>query len=94
MRTFLLVFDDGSGPDLNLQDFVERLDDGAQIYSMDGHVCFIKSNLSVPDLTDKFLQFAGSNLFFVTGISSADYSGRMVGTFWDFMKDKLLASAA
>ena len=64
------------------------------MYAMDGHVCFIKSKLDVPAITDKFLKIAGSNLFFITEVGSNEYSGRMGGTFWDFMKGKLLAPAA
>jgi hypothetical protein len=86
MKTHLLVFDDGSQPEIDLQGFVETLDSGAEMYTLDGHVCFLKSNLAVSELSDRFLKFAGSSLFFVSEVSSRDYAGRMTGTFWDFLK--------
>ena len=42
MKRHLLVFDDGSGGELDLQGFVDSLDSGAQMYALDGHVCFLK----------------------------------------------------
>ena len=95
MKTFLLVFDDGSDPEINLSDFVELLDDGAQMYALDGHVCFIQTSLDASELSARFMNIAGSNLFFVTEVSASDYAGRMVGPFWDFFKSKdAIASAA
>jgi hypothetical protein len=94
MKTYLLVFDDGSNPDIDLLGFVDSLDRGAEMYSLDGHVCFIKSDLSVDQLSDKFLRFSGSSLYFVTEVSSTDYAGRMLGLFWEFIKEPALESAA
>jgi hypothetical protein len=94
MKTHLLVFDDGSDPEIDLRSFVETLDSGAEMYTLDGHVCFLKSSLSVVELSDRFLKFAGSSLFFITEVSSSDYAGRMIGIFWDFIKqEKRLAAA-
>jgi hypothetical protein len=94
MKKHLLVFDDGSGSDLVLQNFVDALDPGAEMYTLDGHVCFLKSNLSASELSDRFQRFAGSRLFFVADVSSSDYAGRMLGVFWDFIKRPVLESAA
>jgi hypothetical protein len=94
MKTYLLVFDDGSNPEIDLAGFVDTLDSEAKILTLDGHVCFLRSNLSVSELSDRFLKFAGSSLFFVTDVSSSDYAGRMVGSFWDFLKQPALESAA
>jgi hypothetical protein len=74
--------------------FVETLDTGAEMYTLDGHVCFLKSTLSVSDLSRIFLRFAGSSLFFIADVTSSDYEGRMVGKFWDFLKQPSLESAA
>jgi hypothetical protein len=95
MKTHLLVFDDGSNPEIDLRRFVDALDNGAELYTLDGHVCFLKSNLSVTALSDKFLEFAGSSLFFIAELGSSDYAGRMTGSFWDFInKAKSLSPAA
>jgi hypothetical protein len=94
MKTHLLVFDDGSQPEIDLRGFVETLDSGAEMYTLDGHVCFLKSNLSVTELSDKFLEFAGSSLFLVTEVSSSEYAGRMTGMFWDFIKQEKRLTAA
>jgi hypothetical protein len=64
------------------------------MYTGDGHVCFLKSNLSVSELSDRFLQFAGSSLFFITEVSSSEYAGRMTGMFWDFIKQEKRLTAA
>ncbi|MGA3308146.1 MAG: hypothetical protein ABSD08_05975 [Xanthobacteraceae bacterium] len=93
MKLHLLVFDDGSNPEIDLQGFVETLDRGAEMYTLDGHVCFLKSKLSVSELSNKFLQFAGSSLFFVTELNSSDYAGRMLGAFWEFLKEPAKAPA-
>jgi hypothetical protein len=93
MKRHLLVFDDGAGDDLNLQSFVDSLDSGAQMYAMDGHVCFLKTALSASEVSDKFLKFAGSRLFFVSDITTSDFSGRMLGVFFDFMKGSALTAA-
>jgi hypothetical protein len=94
MKTYLLVFDDGSNPEVDLRGFVETLDGGAEMYTLDGHVCFLKSNLSVSELSSKFLKFAGSSLYLITDVTSSGYEGRMLGAFWDFLKEPALASAA
>jgi hypothetical protein len=94
MRAYLLVFDDGSNPEIDLQSFVEKLDNGAEMYTLDGHVCFLKSNLSVSELSSNFLKFAGSSLFFIVDVTSSDYEGRMLGVFWKFLKEPVLESAA
>ena len=93
MKTYLLVFDDGSDPDVDLRSFVDTLDDGAEMYTLDGHVCFLRSGLSASELNDKFLQFAGSSLFLVTELGS-NYAGRMLGAFWDFIKQEKRLTAA
>lgn len=93
MKRHLLVFDDGNGDELDLQSFVDSLDAGAQMYAMDGHVCFLKTRLSASEITDQFLKFAGSRLFFVADITSSDCSGRMFGAFFDFMKGTALTAA-
>ncbi len=94
MRRHLLVFDDGSGNEIDLQDFVELLDAGAQVYTMDGHVCFVTSTLSASEISDRFLKLAGSRLFFVTDVTTSPSAGRMFGSFWDFMKSPALQNAA
>jgi hypothetical protein len=94
MKKYLLVFDDGSNPEIDLSGFIETLDSGAEMYTLDGHVCFLKSALSVSDLSRKFLKFAGSSLFFIVDVTSSDYEGRMLGRFWDFLKQPSLESAA
>jgi len=94
MKKHLLVFDDGNGSELELRVFVDSLDAGAEMYTLDGHVCFLKSSLSASEISDRFLRFAGSRLFFVADVSSSDSAGRMLGVFWEFIKRPLLESAA
>lgn len=94
MKKYLLVYDDGSNPEIDLAGFVETLDTGAEMYTLDGHVCFLKSTLSVSDLSKKFRRFAGSSLFFIADLTSSDYEGRMLGRFWDFLKQPSFESAA
>ena len=94
MKRHLLVFDDGSGNDLDLRTFVETLDDRSEIYTLDDHVCFVKSELSASEISDRLVKCAGSRLFFVTDISSSPWAGRMPGSFWDYLKKPALASAA
>ena len=72
---------------------MDTLDSGAEMYTLDGHVCFLKSSLSVSDLSKRFLKFAGSSLFFIVDVTSSDYEGRMVGRFWDFMKQPSFEAA-
>jgi hypothetical protein len=94
MKTYLLVFDDGSDPDVDLRGFVDTLDGDAEMYTLDGHVCFLRSGLSVSELNNRFLKFAGSRLFLITELGP-NYAGRMFGAFWDFIKqeEKSLAAA-
>ena len=94
MKTFLLVFDDGSNPEIDLRSYVDSLDTGAEMYTLDGHVCFLKSNLSVSDLSGRLLKCSGSSLFFIVDVSSSEYEGRMLGVFWDFLKSRTFESAA
>jgi hypothetical protein len=94
MKTFLLVFDDGSSPEIDLRRYVDSLDSGAEMYTLDGHVCFLKSDLSVSDLSGRLLRFSGSSLFFIVDVTSSEYEGRMLGVFWDFLKSRHLESAA
>ena len=94
MKTRLLVFDDGNGDDLNLRGFVDSLDENAEMIELDAHVCFVQSTLSVSELSDRFRQFAGSRLFFVTDVTSSEFGGRMPGVYWDFIKNRSLESAA
>jgi hypothetical protein len=94
MKTFLLVFDDGSGAEIDVRSYVDSLDTGAEMYALDGHFCFLKSNLSVSELSSRFLRFSGSSLFFIVDVTSSEYEGRMLGVFWDFLKSRALESAA
>ena len=94
MRRHLLVFDDGGGDEIDLRAFVDSLDPQAKMYALDGHVCFIESSLPVVQISDRFLKFAGSSLFFVSEITNSDYSGRMPGKFWDEFKRPELSAAA
>jgi hypothetical protein len=94
MKRYLLVFDDGSDPHVDLSSFVETLDRGAEMYTLDGHVCFLKSTLSVSEISRRFMKFAGSSLFFIADVTTVDYEGRMVGRFWDFLKEQSLEPAA
>jgi len=64
------------------------------MYTLDGHVCFLKSRLSASEISDRFLKFAGSRLFFVADVTSSDSAGLMLGIFWDFIKRPALESAA
>ena len=64
-----------------------------EMYALDGHVCFLKTTLSASEVTDQFLKFAGSRLFFVADVTSSDCSGRMLGAFFDFMKGPALTAA-
>jgi hypothetical protein len=94
MRRHLLVFDDGSGGDIDLRAFVDALDQGAKMLALDGHVCFLESGLSAQQISDRFVSFAGSRLFFVTDMTDADCAGRMPGFFWDDLKRPKLSAAA
>jgi hypothetical protein len=88
------VFDDGSNLEIDLRGYIETLDGGAEMYTLDGHVCFLKSNLPLPEISKRFLKFAGSSLYFVVDVSASDYEGRMLGKFWEFLKQPALESAA
>lgn len=94
MKRHLLVFDDGNASDLDLRGFVDSLDTGAEMYTLDGHVCFLKTALSASEITDRFLEFAGSHPFFVADVTLSDCSGRMLGAFFDFMKGAALPTVA
>jgi hypothetical protein len=94
MKRHLLVFDDGNGDDLDLQNFVEALDEGAEIYTLDDHVCFVKSALSAAEISDRFVGLAGSRLFFVGDVSGSNCAGRMPGSFWDYLKSPAQRAAA
>jgi hypothetical protein len=89
-----LVFDDGNGDEIDLRGFVETLDDGGEIYTLDDHVCFVKSSLTASEISDHFSGFAGSRLFFVADVTSSHCAGRMLGSFWDYIKDPALRTAA
>jgi len=94
VKRHLLVFDDGNGSEIDLRGFVDSLDVGAQMYALDGHVCFLKSGLSASEVSNRFFKFAGSSLFFIADVSSSECSGRMLGVFWDFIKGPALQTAA
>jgi hypothetical protein len=94
MKRHLLVFDDGNGEEIDLRAFVDSLDAGAKMYALDGHVCFLQSKLPVSEISDRFLKFSGSRLFFLTDVTHSDYSGRMPGYFWDDLKRPSLSNAA
>ncbi|ABD85884.1 hypothetical protein [Rhodopseudomonas palustris] len=94
METRLLVFDDGNGDDLDLRAFVDGLDDNAEMIELEAHVCFVRSGLSVSELSNRFIAVAGSRVFFISDIASSKFEGRMPGVYWDFIKNKSLASAA
>ena len=94
MKRHLLVFDEGNGKELDLRAFVEALDEGAEMYTLDDHMCFVKSKLSASEISDRFVKCAGSRLFFVTDISSSPWAGRMPGSFWDYLKKPALVPAA
>jgi hypothetical protein len=94
MKRHLLVYDDGNGSELDLRAFVEMLDHGAEIYTLDDHVCFVKSGLAAAEISKRFEPFAGSRLFFVADFSTRPGAGRMPGSFWDYMKKTSLPTAA
>ncbi len=95
MKTFLLVFDEGGGSEIDLNGFVNALDDGAEILTLDRHVGFVKSGLSAEELSRRFVQFAGASSYLITDMSKPAYAGRMFGEYWDFIKqDKAMSSAA
>ena len=94
MKRHLLVFDDGNGDEIDLKGLVDALDDGAQMYTLDDHVCFVKSSLAAGEISDRFVRFAGSRLFFVADVTSSPCVGRMPGAFWDYIKGAALPKAA
>ena len=94
MKRHILVFDDGNGDEIDLRGFVDSLDDGAEMYTLDDHVCFVKSSLPAAEISDRFSSFAGSRLFFVADVTSSPCAGRMLGSFWDFIKTPSLQAAA
>ena len=89
-----VVFDDGGGVKVHCQAFLNRLDDGARMYAFDDRTRFLKSALDAATLADRFMQVAGSHLFYLTEVGEGDYKGRMVGPFWDFLEGEPMASAA
>ncbi len=94
MNNYLLVFDDGNGDEIDLKAFVDSLDEGAKMLAFDRHACFLQSGLSVSQTNERFAKFAGSRLYFISDITSSDFSGRMPGTFWEeFMPTKAKAAA-
>ena len=94
MRRHLLVYDDGNGSELDLRSFVDTLDEGAEIYTLDDHVCFVKSALAAAEISDRFLNFSGSRLFVVADITETNVAGRMLGSFWEYFKDRAMKNAA
>ncbi|MBV9287089.1 MAG: hypothetical protein JO288_04575 [Hyphomicrobiales bacterium] len=94
MNRQILVFDDGDGAELNLQGFVDSLDAGARMYAMGERVCFLTTALDAFEISDRFIKYAGSRLFFVADITGSPGAGRMFGSFWDFMKSPSLPNAA
>ena len=94
MKRHLLVFEEGTAGERDLKAFVDSLDDGAQMYAFDGRACFLKSELTAPEVSRRFQRIDGSSLFFIADISSSDCSGRMFGVFWEFMKKPALSNAA
>jgi hypothetical protein len=94
MNKYLIVFDDGSGDEIDLKAFVDSLDENAKMLALDGHVCFLQSKLTVDRVSGAFVKFAGSRLYYISDISKSDYSGRMPGVFWEeFMEKKVRAAA-
>ncbi len=94
MKVFLLVFDDGGGAKVDFQAFLNRLDDGARMYAFDDRTRFLKSALDATALADRFMQVAGSHMFYLTEVGDGDYKGRMAAPFWDFLEGEPMASAA
>jgi hypothetical protein len=94
VKTYLLVFEGVSGDDLDLKSFVDALDEGAEMMTLDAHVCFLRSGKSLESLTSIFTRFAGDRLFFITDITHSEYSGRMFGVFWqDFIPSRSKTAA-
>ncbi len=98
MKRHLIVFEEEGQREhslsADLKRFIESLGDGAAMYTFDGRVAFLKANLTAQEVTKRLLPFAGSDLFFVADISSADCSGRMYGIVWDFLKKDSIPTAA
>jgi hypothetical protein len=94
MNRLLLVFGGGDGSAPDLQAFIETLDPGAQIYALGDRVCFLRTAIHVFEVSEKFLPFAGSRVYFVTDITSSPAAGRMFGAFWDFLKQSSLPAVA
>ncbi len=88
MKRHLLVFDDGNGDEVDLQFCRDAWTNGAQD-AMRWMImfAFVKSALSSETISDRFMKFAGSSLFFVADVSASDCSGRMPGSFWDYLKN-------
>ena len=81
MNRLLLVLDDGDGSAPRSSGFYRTLDPGAQIYALDDRACFLRTALHAFDVSDKFLPFAGSRLYFVTDITSSPARGKNVRLF-------------
>jgi hypothetical protein len=94
MNRLLLVPEDGDSRAPDLQASIETLDPGAQIYALGDRAGFLRTDLDAFDVSDKFLPFAGSRLFFVTDIASSPAAGKMFGSSRDFMKSPTLRAAA
>jgi hypothetical protein len=94
MKSYLLVFDDGNGAEFQISKFIDSLDDGASGITLDGHVCFFKSSLSMDEIESILLSLVGSRLFFVTEIGESPFVGRMLGAHWDLIKQRAKLSSA
>jgi hypothetical protein len=98
VRRHLIVFEEEGQRErplkADLKAFVASLDNQARMYAFGDRVGVLWTELSAQQVTERLLQFAGSDLFFVTDITSSDCSGRMFGAFWDFVKKPLLPTAA
>ena len=94
MNRHVLAFEDGIRDEMDSTGFIEALDDEARIYTLDDHVCFVKSSPPAAKISDRFTGFAGSRLFFVADLTSSSRVGRMPGSFWDYIKNAALPAAA
>ncbi|MGO9741995.1 MAG: hypothetical protein ACLPN5_10875 [Roseiarcus sp.] len=94
MKRHLLIFDEGIVGESDRKSFVDSLDYGAQMYTFDGRVGFLKSRLPAAQISDHFQGFAGSSAFLITDITHSEISGRMYEIFWDFLKESDIPTAA
>jgi len=88
MRRHIIVFEYGDSRTVNLRRFVDSLDDGAQAYSYEGHFCFLRTNYSASEISERLHALDGGLIFFVADITKSDASGQMIGSFWDFIREK------